>query len=130
MSILTREDIIVKLMKRKQTLSNIVEDKRVSLVAYNEMVKGLVKPQQNISAKLQAKKDRFDEYEEHFILLTNDLASIDKKTDEEVQIIWDFYESFVQTSKSVKESLSRKQVQEEPDKKKRGRPKKPKAGTV
>ena len=45
MSNLTREEIILKLSKRKQTLSNIVEDKRVSLVAYNDMVKSLSKPQ-------------------------------------------------------------------------------------
>ena len=126
MSEFNREDLILKLQKRKTSLGNIVTEKRESLEKYKLFVSGQTKTQNSILICLQTKQDRLDEYEEHYELLQKDLQNIDSKSEEEIQIIWDFYESFVQTSKFVQKSLKeRQQAQEKanPSKTKKGRAK-------
>lgn len=126
MSEFNREDLILKLQKRKTSLGNIVSEKRESLEKYKLFVSGQTKVQNSIQLCLQKKQDRLDEYEEHYELLQKDLANIDSKSEEEIQIIWDFYESFVQTSKFVQKSLREKLQAEEkanPNRVKKGRSK-------
>lgn len=121
----TKNELLFKLNKRKETLSKIIKEKQESLNQYEFTVSGTKKPQKNVIDKLESKKSRLAEYQEHYDMLLSDLNGADNKSEEELGFIWSFFDNFVQSSKSVQKVLEEKKERESETKKTfRGRPKK------